>query len=164
MYNIPLDRAYLVALWLETYLFGGFGPVLPRAPARLIRVICVNRCIYHSFSYSTVSTIMEASHRGLLDAHRPARRSLHLSDVSPIHMVRGKQLIVLHSRTHAIIVLIRSIQGFVGRGNQELGGATEYFLEASSPLNVYAPLCPLHTMPVLNFSSTVRTYSSTLRM
>ena len=25
MYNIPLDRAYLIALWLETYLFGGFS-------------------------------------------------------------------------------------------------------------------------------------------
>jgi len=163
MYNIPLDRAYLIALWLETYLFGGFGPV-SRAPAGLILVICVNRCIYDNFFYSTVSTVMETSQRSLLEARRPAHRAVHLSDVSPTRMVRGMRLTVLHSRTHAIIVLIRTIQGFIGRGNQELGGATEYFLEASSPLNVYAPLCPLHTMAVLIFSSIVRIYSSTQRM
>ena len=96
---------------------------------------------------------METPQRCLLDAHRPARRSVHLSDVSSIRMVRGNQLIVSHSRTHVIIVLIRSIQGFIGRGNRELGGATEYFLEASSPLNVYTPLCPLHIVWVLIFPS-----------
>ena len=87
----------------------------------------------------------------------PGRSSSRSSFCTPwrrqsILTVHGNQLIELHSRTHAIIVLVRSIQGFIGRGNRELGGATEYFLEASSPLNVYAPLCRLHTMAVLIFS------------
>ncbi len=88
---------------------------------------------------------METTQRGLLDAHRPPHYSVHLSDVSPIPQVHCNSLILLHSRTHVIIVLIRSIQGFIGRGNEELGGATEYFLEASSPLNVYVSLRSSHT-------------------
>lgn len=104
---------------------------------------------------------METTQRGLLDAHRPARRSVHPGDVSPILMVHSSQLIILHSRTHVIIVLIRSIQGFIGRGNKQLGGATEYFLDSSSHLNVYASLRPFRTIAVLMFVPIVPTCSST---
>ena len=95
---------------------------------------------------------METSQRSLLEARRPAHRSVHLSDVSPTCMVRSNQLTVLHSRTHTTIVLIRTIQGFIGQGNQ-----------ASSLLNVYAPLCPLYTTAVLIFflhSATIFIYAT----
>lgn len=62
MYNIPLDRAYLIALWLETFLFGGFRQV-PQ---------CVCRADARSFAETGAYTIIFLTALYLLLWKRPS--------------------------------------------------------------------------------------------
>jgi hypothetical protein len=62
MYNIPLDKAYLIALWLETYLFGGFGRVYQ----------CARRAYTRSFAEIGAYTILFLTALYLLLWRRPS--------------------------------------------------------------------------------------------
>ena len=62
MYDIPLDRAYLIALWLETYLFGGFRQVPP----------CACRADTRSFAETGAYTIVFLAALYLLLWKRPS--------------------------------------------------------------------------------------------
>lgn len=85
MADIALDRAYLMALWLETYLFGMSmrGPLLPSHSL-------VARCLFCYLHYVHVYSPRQAFRKSLLGLDSPDHCLFHFIYVSYYKMFRSR--------------------------------------------------------------------------
>ena len=115
---IPLDKAYLTAIWLETLFYGtSIDPSdvrSPRAHPAVLRLPGINICLFCSYVY-------------ILRFRRTRK-------ISPI-IFWVAVLMFGFSTTHVSLGFYRLIRGFI-QLRDEPGGPGAYFADVSTPPNV----------------------------